>query len=142
MSTKRRKNLNRRPIGSHWTLTRVVVNDSGTFGFALGDDGKAQAYLPRSIIEQYDLTSDDEGGGFHAPLKPNSERPGENPWIMSPLIWDDDAETGDEVEELLAQMDNLPQILANIDKVVAVLQFTRGEMEAKVKWMKEHYDAV
>lgn len=144
--TTRRKNLNRKPVGSHWTLTRVVLNEGGVFGFALADDGVTNAYLPRSIIERYGITPNDEGGGFSAPLKPNSERTGEHPWIMAPLIWDDDADvpenTAEEVEEVLQQLDDLPHLIDNIDKAIAVLTFLRGELQAKHSWVKETYDAV
>lgn len=137
----RKTNLNRKPVGSHWTLTRVVLNEAGTFGFALADDGETNAYIPRSIILRYEITPEDEGAGFYAPLKPNSERPGEHPWIMAPLLWDDDVE-GTGMDELLAQLEDLPELITNIDKTIAVLQFVRNEISQKVDWIEENCDAL
>lgn len=140
MSSPRQTNRLRKPIGKHFTLTRVVLNPDGKFGFALGDDGETNAYLPRSIIERYGITPEDEGAGFSSPLKPNSERPGEHPWVMAPLIWDDDLI--DEVEEVLAKFEDLPEIIRNVDNAINVLTLCRRELQEKADWVKENYDAV
>lgn len=115
----------------------MVVNEKGTFGFAISDDGNDTAYLPRSIIEKYEITMEDEGAGFSAPLKPRSERPGQYPWVAPPLLWDDDVE---EADDLLGQMEDLPHLVLNIDNAINVLTFVRNEIREKVKWIEENYE--
>jgi len=88
----RRKNNATKTLGIHMTLTKVVNIDSNQYGFAMTDDNES-VYLPPSIIKRENMSAEDEGAGFTAPVSPNSRVDNPNaPKIVAtlPVKWDDD----------------------------------------------------
>jgi hypothetical protein len=138
------------PVGKHWTITRIVSQPEGKFGFAISDDGRDTCYIPRSIIERYSMTTEDEGAGFTAPLKPGTGGGGQHPHVMNPVMFDAD---GEDVEELAAKLEEMGRMKTHIDHIIKtnaevvtvvsnqieVLNFMSGEISATMKWLEDNY---
>lgn len=82
-----------KPVGSHWTVTRVLQDENGRFGFCINDDGY-DGFIPRHIVDRYEITQADEGAGFYAPTRPANTKDGTDgaPQIMPPILFDEDIE--------------------------------------------------
>ena len=91
MRPPRTVNFLTRPVGTHWTLTRVIGEGADSFGFCISDDGE-EGYIPRHVVERYEITPQDETGGFWAPSRPSKMRDGTDgsPQIQPPILFDAD----------------------------------------------------
>lgn len=138
------------PIGRHWTITRIVSQPEGRFGFAISDDGRETCYIPRSIIEAHDLSADDEGAGFTAPLKPGTGGGGKHQHVMNPVILDS---ASDDVSDLAAALEEMGRLRTHLDHIMnknvemiaglqnqnSVLTFMRGEITGKMNCLEDNY---
>lgn len=117
----RRANKNTTPLGTHWTITKIINEPDRKMGFALSDDGTVTAFIPNPVIKRYEMTSGDEGAGFSAPTTRPATNAGSDayPQISTPLLWDGDAieveineETSEEeIDEALGQIKDMHDLM-------------------------------
>lgn len=126
----------------HYTLVRVVNNDTQRYGFAVSEDG-VDVFIPGPLIRRLNLSELDEGAGFRALTRPSPPdiihqaapgRPTAQLTVIPPVVLDDQNPTfvaaipANRMHEILtpddqiAQMDDeLDEMLTHFESVTAIL---------------------
>lgn len=161
----RRVNNRATPIGTHFTVQKVIKEPGGkAFGFAVDDQG-GSAFIPKPVILKHQMTEADEGAGFTAPTRPPAIGDGGAPQIMNPVVWDGEAEEvvvdeveadrdyDGEIDTLIEKLEGVAKLVSAVDGLVnqsadlmrmaenhkSMATFIHNELTEVTAWLQETY---
>ena len=137
------------PIGRHFTIQKVIRTDEKAFGFAIDDTG-GEAFIPRAIVLNQNLTTEYEGAGFTAPTResPHAEA---LPQIMTPVTWDGDEEIVEvevkedgrdydgEIDKLIEVAEGAALLSGAVNELIERATFIHNELTAIQEWIDATY---